>query len=172
MGQTTWKAPSSPHSVLSSPPLPGTPSSPPSVSVGNSDSLEDNVFSYDSDIDLPFSTDVQPTYHQTMGFSNSFVGSLCLMVVLFSFALFLPTFIGAPVSSLPSSPAVVEPFRTGRSLLAIDGTSPTKGISLPELNLTDDFGQRLTLDHVLADENLTPVASTPLDERCLLNDKA
>jgi len=142
-----------------------SPSSPdstsPSRSLPNStEHSSEDVFSYeDSEIDhLFFPQDTSS--HQTPSTSNSFVpsfvGSLCLMVILFAFGMFVPTFLKEAPIALAESPVTFEEFRTSRTLMFVE-TSNLAGKLIPDQtdSLTNQTSYRpLSLDHVLADENL------------------
>jgi len=136
----------------------------PSPSRSNSDS-DEGVFDYDSneDIDLLFA-DNQTAYPSQPSavnntFAPNFVGSLCLMVILFSFAIFLPTFLsGSGVLPVPQIQTTfdAEPFRTSRNLLTfISDFSQQESLILKDLrrvNSTFEHARRLTLEEVMADE--------------------
>jgi hypothetical protein len=148
----------------------------PSPSLSNSDSLSDEgIFDYDSneDIDLLFA-DNQPAYPPRPS-GTTFVGSLCLMVILFSFCIFLtPNFLsGGPVLPVPSPVFSAEPFRTSRNLLTFTSDFPQrKELQLKDLgrlNSTHDPGRlRLTLEEVMIDEQASLLEQATLVEKASL----
>lgn len=95
------------------------------------------------------------------GFAPSFVGSLCLMVVLFSFAIFIPNLLTGGFSSSAVPSALLGPqldFRTSRSLMFASQPQTSQTSEAPPPNALNHSirhnatSSRLTFEQVLADE--------------------
>lgn len=108
----------------------------------------------------PLEEQTVPQLHNNH-FGSSFTGSLCLMVILFSFAIFLPSFLtpfgNSPLIHFKNGPSFVveqannEVFRTSRGLLSTDDPSPQNHILQPNDTTNSQF-TTVSLSQVFEEE--------------------
>jgi len=142
---------SSPHSSMSS----SNPESPrstvPNSSASDHSSEEVEVFEYQPE-DFLFPRMEEQTSHVPYG---SLTGTFCLMIILFSFAVFLPNFLlqGNSVPNVVFEQSSNEMFRTSRYLMSLD-PSEEKPQPLISTNISNSTSrsQPITVAQVLEEE--------------------